>query len=224
MSVHFQREIGKLKKKILKLSAVVEENVRRAVKSVDERNADLAGEVVRSDVGIDRTEVEIEEYCLKLLALYQPVAGDLRFIVSVLKINRDLERIGDLAVNIAGSGATLATLPRIDVPFHFHRMVEKVQAMVRKSLSCLIERDPKAAREVCWADREVDEIYKGMIGQVRERIRARPEWADRLVTLLSVSRDLERIADHATNIAEDLIYMIEGEIIRHNCRLQVTAS
>ncbi len=215
MSKHLQTEIQKLKKQILAISAVVEESVHKAVKALEERDENLAKSVIETDVDIDRMEVDMEEECLKILALHQPVGSDLRLIVSILKINNDLERIGDLAVNIAERAAFLATQDRIDAPLDFPLMAEKAKAMLRKSLDALVDNDSSAARQVCAADDEVDAINREMYVQVQDAIRRHPEQVERLVHLLSASRHLERIADHATNIAEDVIYMIEGEIVRH---------
>lgn len=224
MSQHLQREIEKLKRLILSLTAVVEDRVRQAVKSVKERNEDIAQKVISGDMEIDQREVDIEEECLKLLALHQPVAADLRFIVAVLKINNDLERISDLAVNIAERAAYLARQPKIDVPFDFPLMAEKAQTMLRMSLDALVNWQPSLAMEVCAMDDEVDAINRDMYNQVKDEIRQHPENLDSLIHLLSVSRHLERIADHATNVAEDVIYMVEGKIVRHRAEDYATES
>jgi len=215
MAKHLERELDRLKRQILSLSAMVEESVRDAVRSLEDRDERLAAKVIEGDPEIDRVEVDLEEECLKLLALYQPVATDLRFIVAALKINNDLERIGDLAVNIAERAQFLATHDRVDMPFDFVGMAEKARAMVKKSLDALVNLDAEAAFEVCAADDEVDAMNRQMYLQVQEGIRRHPEQMQSLIHMLSTSRHLERIADHATNIAEDVIYMIEGEIVRH---------
>lgn len=215
MSGHLQREIDNLKKKLLALGAFVEESVQKAVTAISERNAAAAREVIESDPEIDKMEIDIEEDCLKVLALHQPVAIDLRFIVAVLKINNDLERIGDLAVNIAERAAFLATQKRVDIPFDFVGMASKAKTMLARSLDALINGDTELAHSVCAADDEVDQINREMYYQIQDGIRNSPEQMVCLLHLLSVSRHLERIADHATNIAEDVIYMIAGEIVRH---------
>ena len=215
MSGHLQREIDNLKKKLLALGAFVEEDVQKAVTAISERNASTAREVIESDPDIDKMEIDIEEDCLKVLALHQPVAIDLRFIVAVLKINNDLERIGDLAVNIAERAAFLATQERVDIPFDFVGMASKAKTMLARSLDALINGDTELAHSVCAADDEVDQINREMYYQIQDGIRNSPEQMVCLLHLLSVSRHLERIADHATNIAEDVIYMIAGEIVRH---------
>jgi phosphate transport system protein len=215
MPQHLQREIEKLKRKILALSTVVEESVQKAVKSVEQRNSKLAMSVIGNDIKIDHTEVDVEEECLKVLALYQPVAIDLRFIVAVLKINNDLERIGDLAVNIAERAAFLATQPKIAIPFDLQGMAEKSQTMLKRSLDALVNMDSHLAREVCASDDEVDALNRDMYSQVKIGINRHPDDVESLIHFLSISRHLERIADHATNIAEDVIYMVDGEISRH---------
>jgi phosphate transport system protein len=215
MSVHLQREIEKLKRSLLALSARVEENLRRAVHAIDRHDVELARRVIDADIEIDHAEIDVEEECLKILALHQPVAIDLRLVIACLKINNDLERVGDLAVNIAERALFLADLPRVNAPFDFPTMADKAQAMVRNSLDALIHLDAALARSVCAADDEVDAINRQMYEQVQDGIRRQPQALNSLIHLLCVSRHLERIADHATNIAEDVIYMLKGEITRH---------
>ncbi|NUQ65533.1 MAG: phosphate signaling complex protein PhoU [Pirellulales bacterium] len=215
MSVHLDREIGRLKKTILSLCALVEEQAQIAVQALLERDEEAAREVESRDTEIDHREVEIEEDCLKILALYQPVAADLRFIVSALKINNDLERIGDLAVNIARKAITFASQPPMEIPFDLGRMWQKVQGMLRDSLDAMVNLDARLANEVCGRDDEVDEIKHEIRQRAEDMIRIEPEKTAALLTLVAVSRNLERIADHATNIAEDVIYMVEGHIVRH---------
>jgi phosphate transport system protein len=215
MPVHLQREIENLKKKILSLGAKVETAVREAALSLETGDASLAQRIIENDFEIDQAEVEVEEDCLKILALHQPVAIDLRFIVAVLKINNDLERIGDLAVNIAERAVFLATQPRVSVSLDFTGMAQKTQLMLKKSLDALVNLSVAIANEVCTYDDEIDAMNRRMYIVVQEAIRTYPEQLGSLIHLLSVSRHLERIADHATNIAEDVIYMIEGKIVRH---------
>jgi phosphate transport system protein len=210
-----QRELEKLKKMILALSAVVEETVQQALLSLERMDVALARQVTGGDEAIDQMEVDLEEECLKILALHQPVAIDLRFIVSVLKINNDLERIADLAVNVAERTIGLDQVGRIVPPFDTVEMGRKVQAMLKKALDALVNLDDAVAREACTLDDAVDAIHKRNYTLIKDRIRSNPEQLDALVQYLSVSRHLERIADLATNIAEDVIYMIEGEIVRH---------
>ena len=215
MTVHMKREIDKLKQMLLSLCQVVENNLRQAVKSIKERDAKLAEKVIEMDIQIDQMEVDMEEECLKILALYQPVAIDLRFIITALKINNDLERIGDLAVNLAEHSTFLAGRQKIDVAFDLDAMTEKTQSMLRKSLEALVKMDSKMAYEVCADDDEIDAMDRQMNMTVQKAIHTHPDQMEYLTHLLSVSGHLERIADHTTNIAEDVIYMIEGRIIRH---------
>ncbi len=215
MTKHFQREIEKLKKMILSVGTLAEEAVWKAVKAVEDRDASLASTVIGKDHEIDQIEVDVEEECLKVLALHQPVAADLRFIVAVIKINSDLERIGDLAVNIAEQAVPLASRERLDFPFDMHGMAEKAQSMLRRSLDALVNYDAKLALQVCGSDDEVDAMNREMYGKIQNSIRRKPEQIEQFIHLLTVSRNLERIADHATNIAEDVIYAAEGAIVRH---------
>jgi len=215
MSMPLQVEIEKLKKKILYLGAMVEENLRQAVQALEARDVPLAKRVIASDPEVDRMEVEMEEDCLKVLALHQPVAKDLRLIVAVLKINNDLERIGDLAVNLAERAAFLAQHERTAVSFNWPEMAEQVRAMLRNSLDALVNTDARLAYQVCATDDLVDEMHRRMFAQIKDAILARPDQIESYINYLSVSRYLERIADQATNIAEDAIYLIEGTIIRH---------
>ena len=216
MTVHLERELDRLKKKILALGAIVEERVRMAIKAMETRDRELAKKVIEADDEIDQIEVDVEEECLKILALYQPVAIDLRFIVAVIKINNDLERIGDIAVNIAERAAFLATQGKLDIPFDFAGMAEKTQSMLKKSIDALVNMDSNLAWEVGAADDEVDAINRAMYLQVQDGIRKNIDRMECLIHLLQASRHLERIADHATNVAEDVIYMISGEIVRHH--------
>jgi phosphate transport system protein len=171
--------------------------------------------VVDGDAAVDQTEVDIEEDCLKLLALYQPVAKDLRFIITVLKVNNDLERIGDLAVNIAERALFLCSQPPVQAPFDLAEMRTEALAMLKKSLDALMRQDVALARQVRTSDDKVDDINREIYSKISAAIRANPDHVERLLSHLSVSRHLERIADHATNIAEDVLYLVEGEIVRH---------
>jgi phosphate transport system protein len=218
MSVFLQREIDKLKKMIASLGGRVERNVEKGVRSVHERNVDLAWEVIKSDPEIDQIEVNIEEECLKVLALHQPVAHDLRFIIAVLKVNNDLERIGDLAAGIAEQTEHLTRMGPEDAPYDLLGMANKVRAMLRDSLDSLMGKDAEIAQRVREADDEVDAMDRLMYPEIRSAIREKPEKMEGYIRLLRVSQNLERIADHATNIAEDVIYLAEGEIIRHKAK------
>ncbi|MGE4159569.1 MAG: phosphate signaling complex protein PhoU [Planctomycetota bacterium] len=214
--MHLRREIDSLKSKILALSASVEENVRRAVSSFTRKDAALAERIIQSDVEVDNAEVDVEEECLKILALHQPVAADLRFIVAVLKINNDIERIGDLAVNIAERARSLATMPGADLGFDIPGMASRAQSMLRESLDALVNLDVAKARKVCGEDDAVDAMHARIYSQAKDIVVKDPKVIEVLLPNLSVARNLERIADHATNIAEDVIYMVDGAIVRHH--------
>ncbi|MCX6114320.1 MAG: phosphate signaling complex protein PhoU [Proteobacteria bacterium] len=217
MSFHLHREIDELKKRILGLSALVEESVYKAVKAVEARDEKLAREVIEGDQQLDMVEVEVEEECLKILALHQPVAADLRFIVAVLKINNDLERIGDLAVNIASRAIKLSAIKtQPEALIDFQDLESKVQQMLRRSLESLVNLNEEIAKSVCSSDDAIDDINRSIHKQVIQATREHPNDVERFIILLSVSKNLERIADHATNIAEDVLYMIRGEIVRHS--------
>lgn len=215
MTRHFQVELDKLKKRVLSLGARVEEQVRLAIKALENRDGALAKEIIRSDHEVDVSEVEVEEECLKILALHQPVAVDLRFITAVIKINNDLERIGDEAVNIAQRVETIARRTPVSVPIDYGLMAEKAESMLKRSLDALVNLDVDLAYGVCLADDEVDRINRVAYDRIKEVIKRKPDRVAYLINLLLVARHLERIADHATNIAEEVIYMVEGVIPRH---------
>ena len=218
MSIHLQREIENLKKHLLSLCTVVEDQVQMAIEAFLQRDETLALEVERRDTDVDQREVEVEEECLKMLALYQPVATDLRLIVAVLKINNDLEQIGDLAVNIARKAAAVAIEPPLDIPFDIAGMWKKVQAMLRDSLDALVNTNTQLAEAVYARDDEVDRMKHEMRMRIEEAARRQPELMSRLLKFLAVSRNLERIADYSVNIAQDVIYMVDGTIVRHRRR------
>ncbi|MCD4788257.1 MAG: phosphate signaling complex protein PhoU [Desulfobacterales bacterium] len=215
MTIHFQRELEKIKKRILSLGAMVEERVRMVIKALELRDADIAERIIKSDHEIDEMEVEIEEECLKILALYQPVAIDLRFLTAVIKINNDLERVADEAVNIAERVQVIAKRQRLDIPFNHSLMAEKSESMLEKSLDSFVNMDVDIALRVCTLDDEVDNMMNEAYDVVKHAIGKHPDRVSYLINLLLVSRHLERIADHATNIAEEVIYLVEGEIVRH---------
>jgi phosphate transport system protein len=215
MSHHLSRQIEKLKQKILLVGTYVEEAIAKAIDSLVHKNQDLAASVIRADDEIDRLEVEVEEECLKTLALYQPVAADLRFVIAVLKINNDLERMADLATNIAKRAIFLAQCDRPDLIRDIRTMAVKAQSMVKNSLDALVNHDAKMARQVREDDDEVDALRDDMQAKVRRLMRDEPEKFEYWSKLNSASRHVERIADMATNVAEEVIYLIEGEIVRH---------
>jgi phosphate transport system protein len=215
MPAHLRREIENLKKEILALGAQAETAVREATAAMINRDEALAIRVIENDVFIDEKEVQVEEDCLKILALHQPVAIDLRFIIAVLKINNDLERVGDLAVNVAERAAFLATVPPVSISLDWRAMALKAQEMLKKSIDALVNLSSSQARDAIASDDQVDAMNRQMYIVIQQAIHARPEQTETLIHMLSASRHLERIADHATNIAEEVIYMVEGTIVRH---------
>lgn len=215
MTKHFVRELEKLKKRILSLGAMVEERVYLAMKAIENNDSELAEKIIHSDYEIDEMEVEVEEDCLKILALYQPVAIDLRFIVAAIKINSDLERIGDQAVNIAQRIQSTAKYTGSSFHFDYTQMADITASMLKQSLDALVNLDIDGAFKVLTIDDEVDDIQSKAYSRIKQAIREHPEEITYLINLYLISRHLERVADHATNIAEEVIYMVEGEIVRH---------
>jgi len=210
-----EHELDRLKKQLLTLTAEVEESVQKATRALAKRDTVLAQKVVAGDERIDTLEVELEEECLKILALHQPVAIDLRLIVVILKMNNDLERIADLAVNIAERAIALAQETQIKPPFDIDAMAQQVLQMLEKSLNALVDADVGKAREVLVLDDTVDAFHRDNYQRIKDRLRDAVEETDPVFNYLAVSRHLERIADLATNIAEDVIYLRSGAIIRH---------
>lgn len=216
MALHLQRELDKLKNRVLGLGAQVEDRVRLAAKAIKSKEIFDADRIIKSDYEIDEEEVEIEEECLKILALHQPVAVDLRFLIATIKINSDLERIADETVNIANRvKSMIGNQPNNGILYDYSDMIQKVQEMLKKSLDALVNLDVDVAFKVCLLDDEVDRIHSEMYQQVKQDIVGSPEDVGYLVNMFLISRHLERIGDHATNVAEEVIYLIEGEIIRH---------
>ena len=216
MTKHFHKELEKIKKKILSLGGIVEDRVRLSIKAIETRDAGIAKKIINGDYEIDEMEVDIEEDCLKILALYQPVAVDLRFITTVIKINNDLERIADETVNIArGINYLSKKKQQLGFDFDFSEMLAKTQFMLKRSLDALVNLDTDIAAKVCILDDEVDKLNGEVHRMVKNAVKKNPELGEHLINLLLISRHLERIADHATNIAEEVIYLVNGEIVRH---------
>ena len=220
MSKHLQRAIQNLMQRLIALSARVEESVRLAIEAVKENDAAKAATVIDLDDSIDQAEMDIEEECLKILALHQPVAGDLRTIVAALKINNDLERIGDLSVDIAKHAIKIIRGDSIGNPFDFTELFTRVRGMVKDSLDALIRMDAKIADQVLADDDKVDALNSQICREVLDKMKQEPEKAETLIQFMHVSKRLERIADHATNMAEDLIYLVTGDIVRHGSGLE----
>ena len=216
MAKHLQRELEKIKKSILELGALVEDRVRMAISSIQRRDVEVAVQIDRMDHEVDDMEVEIEEECLKVLALHQPVAVDLRFLVSVIKINSELERIADEAVNIAHRIKTISKdKSGAAFVFDYAIMGEKARAMLKMSLDALVQLDTDMAFKSCLMDDEVDAYVRQAYEQLNRSIQEHPELSGIYINMFLISRHIERIADHATNIAEEVIYLTDGEIIRH---------
>ena len=218
MGRHIERQIESLKEKILRVGTLVEEAISKSITAVINRDTALAQRVQASDEQIDRMEVEVEEECLKILALYQPVAADLRFVVAALKINNDLERMGDLAKNIAKRVSQLAGGEPIELPPEIRTMAMQAEEMVRQCLDAVVNADPILARKVREQDDAVDEARQKIRRRILKGIQERPENLENLLRVNSISKHIERIADMATNVAEDVIYMVEGDIVRHRMR------
>jgi len=215
MTSLLHKELGHLEKQLLALTAIVEENVQLAFRALTDRDVPLAEKLIAADEVVNRKEVELEEECLKILALHQPVANDLRMIVAILKINSNLERISDQAVNISERTVDLARNPQVDCPLNLADMAHKVIIMLEKAIESLINADLELAQGVLELDDEVDSLHGHNYQLFKDYIRSHPETIDTVLSYLTVSRHLERVADLATNIAEDVIYLNEGTIVRH---------
>ncbi|MEW6664854.1 MAG: phosphate signaling complex protein PhoU [Thermodesulfobacteriota bacterium] len=215
MPKRLQRELEKIKKRVLSLCGMVEERVHMAKKAVETWDADLAEEIIRKDYEIDEVEVEVEEECLKILALHQPVAVDLRFLIAVIKINGDLERIGDEAAGLAKRVENISRRKKLELSFDYSTMAEKVVTMLHMSIDSLVTLDLDLAFQVLTQDDAVDRMYREIYDRIKDAISERPEYVGYMINLNGISRHLERIGDHCTNIAEEVIYLIEGEIVRH---------
>jgi phosphate transport system protein len=215
MSKHLQRDIDALNTELLNISSMVEEMIDKATQALADRRFDLADEVVKSDEFVDRHEVHVEEECLKMLALHQPVAVDLRRIATVMKVNNDLERIADLAVSIAQRAQAVDEFPGFAIPDRVPRMVVLATEMVRGAMNAFVNMDTAAARRIIAMDRTVDQYNRDIISELQTLMQTRPESVPPALHCFSAVRHIERIADHATNIAEDVIYLAEGDIVRH---------
>ena len=214
MSKHLERDLEKLQKRIVGFAGLVEEAAYKAVQALRDHDRPLAREVIDGDEAIDRAENEIAEECLKLLALHQPVATDLRRIATTFMITTDLERMGDLARHI-GEAALVLSAPPVDIPARLSQMTEVSLSMVRQSLDSFVNLDGQLARRVVRMDDTVDQFNDELIDELTARMKQSADYIEAGLTLFTVVRHLERIADHATNIAEDVIYLVEGEIVKH---------
>lgn len=222
MTKHLERDMEHLYREMLAMSGLVEEMIDKATRALWDRSFDLAAEVIAADEQVDHAEVRIEEECLKMLALHQPVAIDLRRIATVLKVNIDLERIADLTVNLCERAQGVHERPGFEIPPLLRKMVVLATQMVRDSLDAFVNMDSEAARQICLLDDEVDRFNDQVIAELFEIMRRRPDYIEPAMHCFSATRHIERVADHATNIAEDVVYLVEGEIVRH--RKELTAS
>jgi len=216
MHRHFEEELQSLKEKLLRMSSLVEESISLSIKSLVERDSVLAQKVVSQDDAIDAIEIEVDGLCLNLLALQQPQARDLRFITGSMKIVNDLERMGDLAVNIAHRSLDLLKVPLLKPLIDIPRMAQLAQAMLKDSLNAFVNDDVQLAREVCRRDDGVDKLNVQIFRELLTYMLQDPSSVQRAVDLILVAKSLERIADHSTNIAEDVIYIVEARVVKHH--------
>jgi phosphate transport system protein len=212
---HLQNDVDNLHRRLMSVFGIVEQMIDKAVRGLCEQHLELASEVIATDDEVNQLEVEIEEECLKILALHQPVAADLRRIATVLKINSDLERIADLACNIAERAQNMHEQPYFPIPDQLPEMVSVAKSMVRMALDAFVNSDSSLAKQVTVTDKIVDDHNLAVIEELQSLMASDPKSVVAALHCFSAARHIERIADHAENIAEDIIYMIDGEIIRH---------
>lgn len=215
MQRHFHEELEALKQTLLAMGGLVEDQIRRVMKALLERDDTIAQEVIDRDRQVNNYDVEVDEQCVRLLALYQPAAGDLRFITTAMKIVTDLERIGDQAVNIGQRVLELNRDPQLKPYIDLPRMAERAQRMVKESLDAFVARDTALARQVCGEDAEVDALKEQIFRELLTFMMEDPRTIPRAIRVILISRFMERVADHATNIAEMVIYLVEGKMVRH---------
>lgn len=215
MSKHLQRDLEKLHLQLLNLFGVIEQMIDHAARALCERRADLVESITVTDRQVNEADVMIEEDCLKILALHQPVAADLRRIACVLKVNSDLERIGDLAKNIAERAQSLAEFPYFPIPDQLGEMVRQAVMMVRMAIDSFVNSDTALAKKVIQYDSAVDNNNRLIIAELKELMKSDRALVEPALHCFSASRHIERIADHAENIAEDVVYLVDGDIVRH---------
>jgi phosphate transport system protein len=215
VSKHLERDLDDLQRELVALASSVEEAIHKAIRALQQRDSQLAQEVIDGDNLIDEEENHVEEECLKVLALHQPVAIDLRRVSAAMMINTDLERMGDLAEDIAERATALTRMAQIPIPADLQRMTDLTSSMVRQALDAFVSLDVRLARRVCRMDDEVDRYNKLIIEELIALMQKSPEMVEPGLSFFSATRHLERIADHATNIAEEVIYLVEGAIVRH---------
>ena len=215
MRINFQQNLDDLKERLLVMAGLVEQAIQRAIESYSARDLSLCELVLRSEPAINRMEREIDQAALDLLAMEQPMAVDLRFIIAVIRINSDLERVGDQAVNIAGRVQDMGAFANVELPVDIPKLASLAAAMVRKALQAFIEGDPDLARSVLLLDDQVDEMNADAFRALSTLISERPAMTPQALNALIISRNLERVGDHATNIAEDVIFWVRGADVRH---------
>jgi len=213
---HFEMQLDELRKKLLEMSGLVESSIYRSVLALVEKDEDQVRQVMENEARINRMQIEIDDLATGILALQQPMATDLRFITSAIKINSDLERMGDHAVNIAERARSLIHEPTIKPLIDLPQMANLVQSMLRDSLDAFIKRDASLARSVLRSDDAVDQMRDAVYDELVRYMEADPTVIRGCIHLMFVARNLERIADHATNIAEDVVFLVEGADVRHH--------
>jgi phosphate transport system protein len=215
MQRHFHEELDQLKQTLLAMGALVEDQIRRAMQALVDRDDELAKQVIERDRSVNAYDIEVDEKCVELLALHQPAAGDLRFITTAMKIVTDLERIGDQAVNIAQRARELNMEPQLKPYIDLPRMADAAQRMVKESLDAFVARDTELARRVCADDAPVDALNHQIFRELLTFMMEDPKTIPRAIRLILIARFIERVADHATNIAEMVIYMVDSKMVRH---------
>jgi phosphate transport system protein len=219
---HFIEELDELQKKLLEMAGLVESGIHKSVLALTECDEAVAQDVLRNEARINQMEIEVDDFSVGLMALYQPMARDLRFLTAAIKINGDLERMGDLAVNIVERALSLICQPPVKPLIDIPRMAKLVESMVRKSLDAFVKRDPDLSREVLLSDDAVDELRDSIYRELISFMERDPRTVSRAVDLIFVARNLERIADHATNIAEDVLFLVQGVDVRHHAEVRTS--
>ena len=213
---HFQEELDQLKARLLEMGGLAEDRVRSSVRALVDRDSTLVDAVLTGDAPINQLHIEIDSRCVRLLALHQPMAVDLRFILSAVKINTDLERVGDLAINIAEAGVRYLSHPPVKALIDIPRMADIAQQMLRDALDAFVRRDTTLAQQVLDADDALDALKTQVFRELLTYMLADPHTIEPSLDLILISRHLERIGDHATNVAEDVIFMVSARDVRHS--------
>jgi len=222
--IHFREELDELQSRLLEMAGLVESAIHQSVAALVQRDEEAAKEVLWKEALINQKDIEVDEFATRLLALYQPMARDMRFLTAVIKMNGDLERMGDLAVNITERALSLMreapVKPLVDIP----KMANLAEEMVRKSLDALVKRDEALARSVLTSDDEVDRLRDAVYKELVTFMQAETTTIPRAIDLMFIAHNLERVADHATNIAEDVLFLIKGIDVRHHAEVREQAA